>query len=280
MTSRREFLYSLAAAGAASSVTKSVSSGLRNSTLDRIGLQLYTVRREMAVDVDATLEKVAAAGYREVEFAGYFGRDPAKLRATLDHFRLAAVSCHVGVPDVEAKWDGTLAAAKLLGHKWVIVASVNGSAYESVDTLKALAARFNAIGRRVSDAGLRFGYHNHNTEFRPVQGSVPYDVLLSETDPKLVDFEMDVYWVTKGGADPLAYFARYPGRFHLIHAKDASAPPALEMRDVGGGTIDWKKIFAARGQAGIEKVIVEHDNPKDPWVSVRSSYNYLKDLVF
>jgi len=240
----------------------------RASTIDRIGLQLYTVRREMAVDVPATIEKVARAGYREVEFAGYFNQDLVKLRTLLDHWRLAAVSCHVGMSDVEAKWDAAL------------VASVPRGTYASVASLKALAARLEAVGHKARDAGIRFGYHNHNTEFVPVEGSVPYEIFLSETDPKLVDFEMDIYWITQAGGDPLAYFAKHPGRFRLIHAKDSSGPPNQEMRDVGSGVIDWKKIFGQRAQAGIEKVFVEHDEPKDPWKSIAASYKYLHDLTF
>jgi sugar phosphate isomerase/epimerase len=282
VTSRREFLQTMAAASTAVSLPATLrgAESAPAATLGRIGLELYTVRNEMAVDVDATLDKVAAAGYREVEFAGYFNHDLVKLRDKLNHVRLAAVACHVGMADVEAKWDDTLKAAKMLGHKWIVVASTPRGSFASVDSLKALAARFNAVGRKANDAGMRFGYHNHEVEFKPVEGVVPYDILLSNTDPKVVDFEMDIYWITMAGGDPLAYFAKYPGRFRIIHAKDTSGPPAHEMRDVGSGTIDWKRLFRRRGQARIEHVFVEHDNPKDPWVSVRSSYKYLHDLVF
>ena len=280
MTSRREFLQSMAAASAAVNVAGSLRPRVPAAMLGRIGLELYTVRNEMQVNVEDTLDRVAAIGYRDVEFAGYFGREPAALRAKLDTLRLEAVASHVSLKDVETNWDSTASAAKTLGHKWLIVASLERGAFASVASLKAVAARLNEIGRRAAGAGLRFGYHNHSGEFTLVEGAVPFDVLLSETNSKLVDFEMDVYWITKGGADPLAYFAKYPGRFHLIHAKDSSGPPALEMRDVGAGTIDWKRVFAARAQAGIERVFVEHDNPKDAWASVRASYKYLRDLVF
>lgn len=270
----------MAAASAAVNVAGSLRPRVPAAMLGRIGLELYTVRNEMQVNVEDTLDRVAAIGYRDVEFAGYFGREPAALRAKLDTLRLEAVASHVSLKDVETNWDSTASAAKTLGHKWLIVASLERGAFASVASLKAVAARLNEIGRRAAGAGLRFGYHNHSGEFTLVEGAVPFDVLLSETNSKLVDFEMDVYWITKGGADPLAYFAKYPGRFHLIHAKDSSGPPALEMRDVGAGTIDWKRVFAARAQAGIERVFVEHDNPKDAWASVRASYKYLRDLVF
>ena len=252
--------------------------------LDLVGLQLYTARSEMAKNVEATLEKVAAVGYREVEFAGYFNRDPVALRGTLDALKLTSPACHVGMPQVEAQWTATAAAAKALGHKWVIVASVPGKSLTSLDGLKDLAKRFNDAGARCRDAGMRFGYHNHNAEFRPVvepTGSVlPLDVLLSETDPTLVDFEMDLYWITNAGQDPLAYFKKYPGRFKLAHVKDSGGAPKHEMRDVGAGTIDWKTILRQSKQAGFQHFIVEHDEPKDVYASITASYQYLSTLEF
>lgn len=280
MVSRREFIGSAALAAAAASVPRPLRSLPAAARLDRVGLQLYTVRSEMAKGVESTLERVAAIGYKEVEFAGYFDREPAGLRATLDKLGLASPSTHVGLGELETQWDATAAAAKTLGHRWLVVASVERRALDSVASLKALAARFNAVGRKARDAGLRYGYHNHSAEFRMVEGAVPLEVLLSETDPALVDFEMDVYWVTQGGGDPLALIAQHPGRFHLVHAKDSGGPPAHEMRDVGAGTIDWKKFFAQRRKAGVEHVFVEHDEPIDPFASVAASYKYLTALEF
>jgi sugar phosphate isomerase/epimerase len=149
-----------------------------------------------------------------------------------------------------------------------------------VASLKELAQRFNAIGKRAKDAGLRYGYHNHNVEFKAVEGTVPLELLLSETDPSLVDFEMDAYWVTQGGGDPLALINKFPGRFRLLHAKDASPAPELAMRDVGSGIIDWKKIFSERKKAGIEHVFVERDDAPDPVASITASYNFLHNLSF
>ncbi len=258
-----------------------VPRAVRAAKIDRIGLQLYTLRGEMKKNVETTLERVAAIGYKEVEFAGYFDREPAALRATLDRLGLSAPGCHVGLPAVEAGFDATAAAAKTIGHEWLIVASVPGRDLESVAAIKALAARFNAIGKRAHDAGLRFGYHNHNVEFKAVEGSVPYDILLNETDPALVDFEIDLYWITQAGSDPLAYFARYPGRFKLAHVKDSAGPPNHEMRDVGAGAINWRTIFAKRQQAGFAHYIVENDQPgTDPFAAVTTSYRYLRALEF
>jgi sugar phosphate isomerase/epimerase len=282
VTTRRDFLASVAAATAASTLPSALSalSPAAIGRIGRIGLQLYTLRAEMRKSVDATFERVAAIGYKEVEFAGYFNRDPAELRAKLDALGLTAPACHLGLPAVEAAFDATAAAAKTIGHRWLIVASVPGRDLANVASIKSLAVRFNEIGKRARDAGLRFGYHNHNVEFKSVEGVVPYDILVSETDAALVDFEMDIYWITQAGHDPLAYFAKYPGRFKLVHVKDSAGPPSHAMRDVGAGSINWKAIFAKREQAGIGHYIVEHDDPADPYASITASYNYLHALKF
>src|SRR5947207_2433902 len=118
------------------------------------------------------------------------------------------------------------------------------------------------------------------SKIEPVEGKLPYDVLLAETDPKLVQMEMDLYWITKGGQDPLAYFARWPGRFPLVHVKDSMGPPDNKMADVGAGTINWKHIFAQQSQAGIKHFFVEHDQPADAFASIKASCDYLKRLEF
>src|SRR6266576_470043 len=129
-------------------------------------------------------------------------------------------------------------------------------------------------------AGLQFAYHNHDFEFAPLEGKLPYDVLLAETDPKLVQLEVDLYWITKGGQDPLAYFARWPGRFPMVHVKDSAGPPDHRIVEVGAGKIDFKKIFAQSDQAGIKHYFVEHDEPADAFASIRASCEYLKRLEF
>lgn len=269
------------AAAAEACAPRAARAPQRREGLDRIGLQLYTVRSEMAKDVEATLQRVAAIGYYEVEFAGYFNREPARLRETLDTLGLSSPSTHLGLGALETQWDASVATAKALGHRWLVVASVNDrAALQGVASIKALAARFNAVGRKARDAGLRYAFHNHGAELRPVEGAVPLEILLAETDPALVDFEMDVYWVLQGGGDPLALVTQYPGRFHLVHAKDTSGAPAHEMRDVGAGTVDWKTFFALRRTAGVEHVFVEHDQPMEAFASIAASLAFLKSLAF
>ena len=275
---RRTFLKTLGASALATLGIPASRIPPPASRLDRIGLQLYTVRDEMKKDVEATIARVAATGYREVEFAGYFGRAPRDLRALLDHNGLSSPSSHISLaPD---QWRAALDAAPVVGHRYVVLAWIPAEERHTLDDYKRWAERLNHAGTEAKAAGLQFAYHNHDFEFAPVEGKLPYDILLAETDPKLVQMEMDLYWITKGGQDPLAYFARWPGRFPMVHVKDSMGPPDNKMADVGAGKIDWKRIFAKEQQAGIKHFFVEHDQPADAFASIRASCEYLKRLEF
>jgi sugar phosphate isomerase/epimerase len=248
--------------------------------LDRIGVQLYTVRDAMAQDFDGTLAQVAQIGYREVEFAGYFNRDAKAVRAALDKVGLTAPSAHVPFEVLGDPWRKTLDDAQVVGHRYVVVPSIPEDQRKTLDGYRRVAERFNRAGEEAKKAGAQFGYHNHNMEFVPLEGRLPYDVLLEATDPHLVQMELDLYWIKVAGGDPLAYFARWPGRFSMVHVKDMDGSPQHTMLDVGSGIIDWKGIFARREQAGIRHFFVEHDQPAQPFASIRASYAYLSQLEF
>src|SRR5713226_3460676 len=267
--------------------------------IERVGLQLYTVRDLMKKDFDSTIAKVAQIGYKEVEFAGYFGKSPQEVRAILDSNKLTSPSEHVPYETVEKKWPETLEAAHTLGQKFIVCPWIDVSQRKEGDGWKHAAEAFNRAGEAAQKAGIQFAYHNHAFEFESSEalgGKLPYDYLLAETDPKLVKMEMDLCWITVGGQDPLAYFDKYPGRFPLVHVKDwvkdASAPSAYQgamgqsvefrghMADVGQGSIDWKNIFARSAKAGIKHYFVENDDPKSPFDDIRISYNYLHNLQF
>ena len=241
-------------------------------------MQLYTVRNALKADFDGTLRKVAAIGYQEVEFAGYMGRTPAQVKDSLKQAGLRAPAEHVDLETLEKEWGATVEAAHTVGHEYLVVAWIDAARRGSIEDYKRIAGIFNQLGRQANAAGLRFGYHNHAYEMATLEGQVPYDVLLQNTDPDLVCFEMDLYWTTDGGKDPLAYFAKYPGRFPLVHVKDRTA--SGQMVDVGQGTIDWGAIFAHRKQAGMKHEFVEHDEPGDPFASITASYDYLRALRF
>jgi sugar phosphate isomerase/epimerase len=243
-----------------------------------VGVQLYTVRTALQRDFEGTLAALRAIGVREVEFAGYHGRSPGAVRAALERTGLAAPSAHVPIDAVRGDLPGLLEAARVMGHRYLVVAWLPEQERRSLDGYRAVADLFNRVGRETQAAGLQFAYHNHAFEFDRLDGRLPYDVLLERCDPRYVAFEMDLYWITRGGQDPLAYFARRPGRFPLVHVKDSAGPPDHRMVDVGAGRLPWKAIFARRQQAGIRHAFIEHDDPEDPLGSVRRSYAYLRTL--
>ena len=278
MIDRREFIGTMGAL-AAGAVLPACHTAHATSRISKIGLQLYTVRDLMKKDVEGTLASVGAAGYTEVEFAGYFDKTPAEIRAMLDRHGLTAPSVHTGDVRPDA-WAKALDAANAIGHRYIVVPWIPEERRKTLADWKAVAADFNRAAAAAQAAGLQFAYHNHDFEFWQVEGRVPFDVLLAETDPKLVQLEIDLYWITKGGQDPLAYFARWPGRVPLVHVKDSLGPPDNKMVDVGAGKIDWKRIFARSGQAGIRHYFVEHDQPADPIASITASCAYLKKLEF
>jgi len=268
-------------------------------SIDRIGLQLYTVRDAMKTDFEGTIAKVAAAGYKEVEFAGYFDHSPKDVRAILDKNGLAAPSCHVTYDVVEKKWPETLEAAKIVGHNYIICPWIDEKQRAEPGGWKRAAELFNKAGEASKKAGIQFGYHNHSFEFIPADslgGKLPYDFLLAETNPKLVTMELDLCWISVAGKDPLAYFEKYPGRFPLVHVKDWIKDPNAtdsykgatgssvkiggRLADVGQGTIDWKRIFAHSEKAGIKHYFVENDEPKSAFDDIKVSYDYLHTLRF
>jgi sugar phosphate isomerase/epimerase len=261
----------------------------RKHKIGPLGLQLYTVRDAMKSDFAGTLAKVAAIGYRQVEFAGYFDRDPSEIRALLDKNHLVAPSAHVDYAVVENKWQQTLDAAHAIGHSYIVCPWIEESQRQQPDGWKRAAELFNRAGEASRKANIQFAYHNHNFEFAPsptLGGKLPYDFLLAETDANLVAMEMDLCWISVGGRDPVEYFEKYPGRFPLVHVKDwkghgGNIDDAKEkMSAVGQGDIDWTRIFAKSGKAGIKHYFVENDEPSSPFDNIRQSFTYLSQLRF
>jgi sugar phosphate isomerase/epimerase len=285
---RRRFLETASVVGAAGLMNVKLGWAAGEHKIEKVGLQLYTVRGEMQKDFDGTLAKVAAIGYKEVEFAGYFGRTPSQVRAVCGRNGLTSPSCHVDydllAPD---KWPGQIESAKAIGQSYIVNPWIPEELRKTKDDWKRAAETFNRAGEASQKAGIQFAYHNHWFEFLPVNGKRFYDVLLAECDANLVKMELDLCWITAGGGDPLVYFDRYPGRFPLVHVKDLKNLPkvttggaqnfgdTVAMTEVGSGVINWKKIFAQSEKAGIKHYIVEHDHPKQPFQSIKTSYEYL-----
>lgn len=254
--------------------------------IENIGLELYTVRDALAEDFEGTLAQVAKIGYKEVEFAGYFAHlpefnpSPKRTREILDGDGLSAPATHVPYSALlPENWPKVIEASKILGHEYIVNPSIDRELVKQPDGWKRAAETFNRAGEESQKAGIQFGYHNHVEEFKPLpDGKLPYDVLLAESDPKLVKMEMDLGWAHEARIDPLKYFAQYPGRFPVVHVKDFDKNDV--MTEVGSGVIDWKSIFAKSELAGIKHYFVEQDKTAAPFVSSEKSYQYLKQLTW
>jgi sugar phosphate isomerase/epimerase len=278
---RRTFIAS-AAAGA---MVSRFSWAAAEHRIEKIGLELYTVRDALKKDFEGTVSRVAKIGYQEVELAGYFEHmsnwnpAPERARQILDADGLAAPSTHVPYTALSPEnWPKVVEASAVLGHKYIVNPSIDRNLAKTLDGWKQAAETFNRAGAESLKSGIQLGYHNHVEEFQAIEGKLPYDILLSEADPKLLKMEMDLGWAHEAGVDPLKYFAKYPGRFALVHVKDFTKD--RQMTDVGSGEIDWKRIFAKSDLAGIKHYFVEFDNPKSPFDSIQTSYMYLEKLRF
>lgn len=287
---RRTFLETATTVTAATLFTSRLGFAAGDHKIEKVGVQLYTVRDLMKDDFDGTIAKVAKIGYKEVEFAGYFGRTGQQVRAVCDQNGLAAVSTHVQYDELDDKFPSVIDTSKTIGLKYIVCPWIPEDLRKSPDIWKKASDKFNRCGAASKNAGMQFAYHNHWFEFLPVEGKLPYDELLRLCDPNLVKMEMDLCWITAAGSDPLKYFKAYPGRFPLVHVKDLKTLPKItaggaqnygdtvDLTEVGSGLIDWKRIFAQSEKAGIKHYIVEHDHPKQPFESITGSYEYLNKL--
>ena len=245
--------------------------------IENIGVQLYTVRDHMANSVEDTISKVAEIGYKEVEFAGYFGRSAKQIRNILDDNGLVSPSVHIGLNDIEGdNFKALIEHAAVIGHKYITMAGFDGAHRETLDQLKNITEIFNKAGEECKKVGVQFAYHNHEFEFDAVEGVEPYDMFLKDINEDLMVMEMDLFWIIKAGRNPFTYFERNPGRYHMCHVKDMAGDGS--MVDVGEGYIDFAKIFAASEKAGLKHYFVEHDNPKNSLESINFSCESLQKM--
>ena len=253
-------------------------------TLKNVGLQLYTLRSDMTKDPEGTLKKVAAIGYKEVETFGFgegkfFGQTPKDFKTFLDGLGLKTPSGHYMPTQLKKDWNATVDSSAEAGQQFMMCAYLFPNERKTLDDYKKFAELFNQAGEVCQKAGIQFGYHNHDFEFVTLDGQVPYDVLLKETDAKLVKMELDLYWVTFAGKDPVELFKQNPGRFPLVHLKDMAKTAKREFAEVGTGSIDFQRILDARKTAGIKHFFVEQDVCAIPPIeAVATSYKNVKKL--
>jgi sugar phosphate isomerase/epimerase len=240
---------------------------------DKISIQMWTVRTVAEADLEGTLDALADIGYRRIELAGTYGRTAAEFRKLLDRRHIRATSTHVGIDGVDI--DQAIADAKVLGNRRSNVAWAD---FATIAEWEAFADRLEAAGKAYRRAGIGFGYHNHNQEWRTIDGVRPYDVLTRRTSRRDVSFEIDIYWAVTGGVDPVREFYRIPGRVRQWHVKDRK--PDGGFADLGEGTIDFPRIFRATRPLEVEEYIVENDEPVDALKCAQTGYNYLANVRF
>ena len=283
ISSRRSFLKASAALAAAACAG---ADRLMGEHLHMpIGLQLYSVRNLLPKDFEGTLNQLAAAGYKEVEAAGYFDKTAADFGNALNKAGLKCVSTHHQLTQLKTQFNQLIEYGQALGLDYIICswAGVHRDPTRkgdlNLDDWRYVADQFNTIGEKVKAAGMTFGYHNHIVEFGTENGVVFFDELLKRTDPKVVVFEMDCGWVVGGGHNPVEYLSKFPERFPLLHVKDMVKQPDGKLRDVvmGKGTFDYKSIF--RAATGLKHYFIEQEEFEgDPMTELREDAEFMKRL--
>lgn len=286
---RRNFLKTSALMAAGSlflpGLARSASAALAGSGPDarvkNIGIQLYTVRKEMTADAIGTLKQLAKVGFKELESArsekgNYYGLKPKEIRKITEDLGMKLRSGHI---HVDNDWKKSLEEATETGQEYIISA-VLPSQGQTVEHYQASADAFNKLGEECKKAGLHFGYHNHDSEFETVNGQVLYDVLLQHTDPAFVTMEMDLGWVVAAGHDPFGYFNKFPGRFPLWHLKDMSKTEKKSV-EFGKGSVDIKGLLQHAKQAGMRHFFLEQEEYEhNAFESIQIDYDYLAKLNY
>lgn len=258
-----------------------------------IGLQLWTVRNEMNADPKGTLEAIAEIGYKDVETAGYseglfYGMEKKEFKSLLSDLGLKTQSGHTRTgflaPELKntmlGNFDAVCEDAAEMGQKTIVCGWFSEEERKDLESYKRLVDLFNKCGVTAKKHGVQFAHHNHDFEFHLTEGEIPYDILLNGTDEDLVKFQMDLYWVKKGGADAFEYFRNHPGRFTSWHVKDMDDTPEQFFTEVGNGIIDFKEIFKYKKLSGMEYFFVEQDDCRDykPLESIAISHDYVDNM--
>jgi sugar phosphate isomerase/epimerase len=280
---RRTFIRTLGAGAGALALAPRLRGFTEARKLERIGLELYAVRKAMRADPERTLAAVRALGYTDVELLwsmGNFGRTPQQVRATLDKEGLTAPSAHIA-PEiiVDAAWSSRLDDARLLGHRYLFVPSLPNETKLSIDEWKSWADKFNAAGAIARSAGVSLGFHNEPDHMKPVGGVVPYDTFVQRLEPNVVRLQLDVGNMLMGGGDPMWYFERYRDRYASFHVKDVVADHSRDT-ELGTGSFDFKHFLAAVPNLGDKPCYVEQETPADEMDSARKNIAFLRALTF
>ena len=283
--SRRDFLQTSTGAMAGVALGARAAGAVEGShagpPLARIGLELYSVRRDMAKDFDRTLAAVRQIGYTDVELLWSFdnwGRSTAQMKAALQREGLRAPSAHMSPVSMMVGWERRLEAAKELGHEYLIVPSFTTETSKTLDDWREWADRFNQQGAVARRAGIWLAFHNEAEHMKPIDGKIPYDVFVERTDPSVVRHQLDVGNMAIGGGDPMSYLERYKDRYWSFHLKDVKADRSGDT-ELGTGVLDFRRIIAAIPNIASKPCYVEQEDMPDPLASVKRDFEYLRKLT-
>ena len=279
---RRHFIQNLSFGAAGLYMSPLLADQFKKKSLN---VQLYTVRDAVSKNLEGTLERLAGLGYKNIELYGYngtfFGKTASEFKTILGNTGIKVLSSHhttgiamKGKGTLSEGWDKAVEDIHAIGAEYMVCAFLFPNE-RTPEIYKSLPAMFEKAATATKTAGIQFAYHNHDFEFEKLDDTLVYDFLLKNTSPDLVKMEMDLYWISKAGYDPVQYFEKYPGRFHMWHVKDMEAETKA-ITEVGNGTIDFDRIFAARKKAGLKHWFVEQDTSKrDKFESLKISRDYL-----
>ncbi|MFN8354108.1 MAG: sugar phosphate isomerase/epimerase [Spirosomataceae bacterium] len=316
MTTRRQFIKQsglLTAAMAASPMSNIIESLKQEN---KLGIQLFSVPKLLSEDFMGGIKMLQGLGYKELELygpfpfsaekaqkgweaagkmlgfsgSGYFGRTAKEVKKILDDHGLSTPGTHTDLDTLEQNMGALGEAAHILGHKYVTLPAIPDDRRKTLDDYKRIAEAFNKIGENAKKNGVRFGYHNHGYGIKPVNGQMPLQLILDNTDPNLVFFEMDIFWTTCGGVDPIELLTKYPKRYKMLHLKDMKEKK--QFAGDGGGMGDWMQMFPLMASAGdgvldlqgivkkskeigVEHFFVEQDMVANPQVALKRSADYL-----
>jgi sugar phosphate isomerase/epimerase len=317
---RRTFVRNSAAAAAGVSLLNTGFVSLRAAISREIGIQLYTMAKPLSDDFTGTIKKLAEFGYKNLEFAGpyyfspeeelknnplvtimglkgygYHNHTPKEIRMMLDDLGLVSISAHISDSSLKHNIDEAINAANIIGQKYILSPAFHG---QTPDEYKTAAELYNSFGEKCKAGGIHYGYHTHNGEFAVYDGVTPFDILVKETDPELVCFELDLFWAAVAGVDAVKLVKQYPGRIKLLHIKEMTQKmdeayttfdPAKGMEMlmrlmknqtiIGEGVIDFKSILSQVDDAGIEQLFIESDFPPEPMKFAEQSAINLKKIV-
>ncbi|HWB23841.1 MAG TPA: sugar phosphate isomerase/epimerase [Chitinophagaceae bacterium] len=317
MITRRNFLQTAAMSAAGVLISKPLFAESR--LIKKVGIQLFSVPKGLDTDFEGTIKMLANMGYTEIEMygpypfstqaakdswnavtpslgfkgSGFFGHTAKEVKSIFKANGMTVPSMHTDLDTLSTAMDKLAEAAHTLGATYVVLPAIPGDKRKTLDDYKKMADNFNAIGASAKKAGIKFGYHNHGYGLKEMDGQIPLRVILDNTDKDLVFFEMDLYWTTAGGADPIELFTHYPNRYNLVHIKDMMKKVHFSgdggdpkqwielfpyMTSAGSGVLDLKAILTAAKNNGVKYFIVEQDMVANPEVALKKSYNYVASL--